>query len=95
MSIAVDAQAPALLMVSEIWDPGWSASVDGAPVAPLRANYIFMAIPVAAGEHTVELRYTPPLLWPGLGITLSTALVLLLSGLWLARRPNAQAPFRS
>lgn len=95
LSIAVEAQAPALLVLSEIWDPGWSATVDGAPVAPLRANYIFMAIPIAEGQHTVELRYTPPLLWPGVGITLCTALALLLGSLWLARRSRAQASLRS
>lgn len=95
LSVAVEAQAPALLMLSEIWDPGWSATVDGAPITPLRANYIFMAIPVAEGQHAVELRYTPPLLWPGVGITLSTALVLLLAGLWLARRQRAQPSPRS
>jgi hypothetical protein len=33
--------------------------VDGVPAEVLRADYAFMAVPVAAGEHVVELSYRP------------------------------------
>ncbi|GEM_PF-2559151 len=35
----------------------WRARVDGNPVKVLRANYVQMAVPVDAGEHTVEFYY--------------------------------------
>jgi uncharacterized membrane protein YfhO len=80
------AAADGLLLVSQIWDPGWSATVDGQAAPVYQANYIFSAIPIGVGDHTIELRYTPPLLWPGLAITLATAAALCLGIGYLVRR---------
>lgn len=72
LDLRVTAAAPALLVVSEVWDPGWTASVDdvGAPV--LVADHAFRAIPVPAGEHLVSLRYDPLPLRAGLVVSLGT-----------------------
>ena len=43
-----------------------------APV--LRANGKHRAVPVPAGKHDVVMRYEPPGLWIGIGITLLAAL---------------------
>jgi hypothetical protein len=43
--------------VLESWDPGWSAQVDGKPGLVAIANGFSMAVPVAAGEHAIRLRY--------------------------------------
>ena len=51
------ADAPAYLVLAETWYPGWHAQLDGVPTPLYRANLAFMAVPVPAGEHTVELRY--------------------------------------
>jgi hypothetical protein len=71
--VAVTANAPALLMLSEIWDPGWQATVDGEPAQVLLADHTFRAVPVPAGEHIVELRYAPRSLQLGMGISVATA----------------------
>ncbi|MFN8496742.1 MAG: YfhO family protein [Anaerolineae bacterium] len=57
--VEVAADAPALLALSEMWYPGWQATVDGAPAPLLRAYNTLMAVPVPAGAHTVELRFDP------------------------------------
>jgi hypothetical protein len=80
------AAADGLLLLSQIWDPGWSATVDGQSVPIYQANYIFSAIPIGAGDHIIELRYTPPLLWPGLAITLGSAAALCIGIGYLVRR---------
>lgn len=43
--------------IVESWDPGWSATVDGAPVAVRAVGEFGMGVAVPAGEHTVWLRY--------------------------------------
>jgi uncharacterized membrane protein YfhO len=70
--LRVAATAPALLVLSEVWDPGWSATVDGEPASVLLADHALRAVPVPPGTYQVELRYDPPLLWLGLGISLAT-----------------------
>ncbi|WP_461213220.1 YfhO family protein [Lacticaseibacillus sp. GG6-2] len=49
---------------------GWQVTVDGQPAKPKRVLGLFMAIPLARGQHTVSMTYTPPYLWWGLLITL-------------------------
>jgi hypothetical protein len=43
------------LLQREAWYPGWRARVDGAEVPLLRADVLFRAIPLGAGEHDVEI----------------------------------------
>ncbi len=68
--------AAGLLTLSEVYDPGWNAYVDGEPVDLLRANYTLRAVPIPAGIHSVELRYEPDSLRYGLLISVATALLM-------------------
>jgi hypothetical protein len=52
---------PALIFVSESHHPWWRVAIDGQPGTLLRAQLTFMAVPVAAGAHHVDLRFVPPL----------------------------------
>ncbi len=86
LELEVVAQTPALLVLSEVWDPGWRASVDGADVPVLVANHALRAIPLPPGEHQVVLAYDPPMLRVGLVITATTFIVLAGGALVIARR---------
>jgi hypothetical protein len=44
---------------SEIYYPGWKATVDGTPVDVACANYILRAMNIPAGKHTVEMWFKP------------------------------------
>jgi hypothetical protein len=67
---------PGFVYVLESFDPGWTASVDGAPATVLPANGFAMAVPVTPGVHAVRLVYETP--GRGTGLLLSlTSLVLL------------------
>lgn len=68
--------APGLLVLSEAYDPGWVAAVDGRPVPVLVANHALRALPIPAGSHAVELRYEPAELRLGLVVTLAAAATL-------------------
>lgn len=81
LTVAVSASRPAVLVVTEGYDPGWRAWVDGAPAPVWRANAIFRAVPVPEGDHRVEMRYRPPAVAWGTGATvLGAALAAALIG---------------
>ncbi|MGH2616990.1 MAG: YfhO family protein [Thermomicrobiales bacterium] len=82
IDVQVTAQAPALLVLSEVWDPGWSATVDGQQAPVLLTNHILRAVPVPAGQHLVVLDYHPPLLRLGLVVTAATTLLLAGTAAW-------------
>jgi Bacterial membrane protein YfhO len=74
ITLQLDATRPAMLVVSESWFPGWSASVDGKPARAMRTDAVVLGVPVAAGRHEVELRYRAPGF--RLGATVSSAAFL-------------------
>lgn len=49
-----------VLVLSIPYQNGWSAYVDGEKTEIARANYMYMAIPLTAGEHTIELEFAIP-----------------------------------
>ncbi len=48
-----------VIVFSEIYYPGWTATVDGEPVELGRVNYILRAINVKPGKHEVVLSFFP------------------------------------
>lgn len=70
-----------VLFLSIPYSSGWKARVDGSPVKIQCANIGFMAIPLEAGEHFVELVYITPGMREGimlsiLGIVLFAVLLI-------------------
>ena len=57
--VEVEAAAPAFLILSDLYYPGWHAAVDGQRAPLLKANYLMRAVPVPAGRHVVEFTYAP------------------------------------
>jgi hypothetical protein len=79
--------APGFLVTSEVFYPGWSVEVDGAPGTLLRANHAFRAVALDAGRHEVRFRYAC-LPWR-VGLALAAAgLALLVIPLVRARPPR-------
>ena len=48
-----------VIVFSEVYYPGWTATVDGLPVELGRVDYLLRAVNVAPGKHTVELAFKP------------------------------------
>jgi hypothetical protein len=59
--VVADATAarPSLLVLTDVYFPGWKAEVDGREVPIERVNYLMRGVVVPPGEHRVELRYEP------------------------------------
>lgn len=75
--IKTTATTSKLLFLSDVYDPGWNASVDGRRARILRADYGFRAIAVPAGEHTVRMVYWPKSFAYGLSLTAAGAVILI------------------
>ena len=78
--------ARGLLVLSEAYYPAWKAYVDGEPAPLYVADHVLRAVPVPAGEHTVELRYESWTLRTGLAVSLSAYLALVVLVVSAARR---------
>ena len=48
---------PALVVVRNSYDPGWSATVDGAPAPVLATDYLVQGVAVPPGTHEIRLVY--------------------------------------
>ena len=59
-----------ILVLTDSYDKGWKVSVNGAETKLYRANYLFRAVQIPAGEHIVRFRYMPVSFIIGLCITL-------------------------
>ncbi|HEY3997512.1 MAG TPA: YfhO family protein [Candidatus Xenobia bacterium] len=77
--LRVEAAGAGFVCTSEVYDPGWRATVDGRDVPVLRAFHTFMAIPIGAGTHQVSWRYWPVGLTAGMLCSGLTALALALA----------------
>lgn len=71
-TVDVEAAAPSVLVINDAYLPGWSATLDGAPVSILAANVAVRAVPVPVGRHTVVMRYRTPGLVPGVALGVLT-----------------------
>jgi len=79
--LTIETQIDQLLVLSEVYYPGWRAFVDGIETPILRANIALRAVPVRAGAQRVEMVYDPWSVKIGLGITLGTLIALVLGGI--------------
>ncbi|MCC6705904.1 MAG: YfhO family protein [Thermomicrobiales bacterium] len=77
IEVTVTTAADGLLVLSEPYDRGWNAYVDGEEVEILRANHLFRAVPVPAGKSVVEFRYEPIETRIGLAISGLTLLIVI------------------
>jgi Bacterial membrane protein YfhO len=67
--VTVDAGAPAYLVLTDTFDPGWSATLDGRSAAIRPAYVAFRAVYVPEGKHTVVFTYRPAGFELGLAVT--------------------------
>jgi len=59
VSIMTESEREAILVLTESYYPGWQAEVDGKRAPMLKADYVFRAVSLSPGIHTVIFRFRP------------------------------------
>lgn len=83
-----------LAVFSEIYyDKGWQAYLDNQPVPHFRVNYLLRALPVPAGNHTIEFKFEPRSYFMGEKVSFACSLLLVLmaigTGYWEVKNKTA------
>jgi hypothetical protein len=90
VTLDLDGGPGGYLVLTDVWFPGWTCTVDGQPAAVLRGDYVFRAVRVPDGAREVVFRFAPEMHHLGKVITGATlgllAALTLASGAASARR---------
>jgi hypothetical protein len=84
--VQTNLSTPGLLVLSELWYPGWRAYDNGQEVKIYRANYLLRSVYLEAGWHTVEFVYDPLSLKAGRWVSAGAVLSLVVYVVSVIRR---------
>ena len=82
--LKVDAVRKSVLLISQIYYPGWNAYVDGAEVAVFRANYALSAISLSPGSHDIRFSFEPVTFRVGLVLSALALMVIAIIALFFS-----------
>jgi hypothetical protein len=83
--LSADASRRGLVVLSDVWFPGWKAKVDGRDVPIERVDYLLRGVAVGPGKHRIEMRYQPWSWRIGWIVSLLTV-ALLAAAVWKSAR---------
>jgi Bacterial membrane protein YfhO len=91
---AARSRSRSLLVLTDVYYPGWKATLDGRPARIERVDYLFRGVVLPPGRHRVEFRYEP-MSWR-IGSIVSGVGVAAVAGLALVgwRRRRGARPHR-
>lgn len=78
VSGSVECSENEVLFLSIPYSTGWSAKVDGEKTSIVKANGMYMAIPLTLGKHHIQLKYSTPWLRAGILTSLMTIFGILI-----------------
>ena len=76
VELSARADRRALVVLSDVWFPGWRATVDGRDAPIERVDYLLRGVAVGPGEHRIVLEYRPWSWRAGWIVSLLTAALL-------------------
>jgi hypothetical protein len=77
--LIVHTDMAALLVLSDVYYPGWRGTIDGEATPIYRADATFRGVVVPAGSHEVRMDFAPRSFRIGLGLAAGGLLILLLA----------------
>ncbi len=72
VEFAIEASEDSMAVIAQAYHPAWQATIDGKATRVIRANGVFQAVTIPAGQHHVVLRYLDRRFRIGLAKTLTT-----------------------
>lgn len=82
MEVRTKANGPAFLVTSDMFYPGWHATVDGAPARLYQTDYVLRGVPVPGGTHVVRFEFSPHSFYYGVGLSALSLFLLVGCALW-------------
>jgi hypothetical protein len=86
VGIEAEAKADCVLVLSDAYYPGWSATIDGAAADIFPAYYVYRGLVLPAGRHEVVYTYLPWTFKAGMTVSITTLIVVSLCAALLLRR---------
>ena len=87
VELRVHLERPGLVILSDVFYPGWRLTIDGKETPVLRSNRMMRGAPVGAGSHFLVYTYEPMALKVGLVVSVVGLMGLLILGGWARRCP--------
>jgi len=88
VTLTTTSESPKLLFLSDVYDAGWEATIDGKKTVVYRADYDFRAVALPKGEHIVEYRYHPIGFRVGVIVSLVSSGIIVFIALWTKKRKS-------
>lgn len=82
----VNAGKDGVLLLTIPYDDGWRIYVDGTEVLHYEVGGMLTGIDLTEGEHSIEMKYTPPGFYMGAGISIGSVALLFISVLIKSNR---------
>jgi hypothetical protein len=76
IEVRTDSPAPAFLVLSDIYYPGWRAKLDGQPVHLYQTDFALRGALVPAGTHVLRFEFRPTNFYKGASASVLSLLVL-------------------
>jgi len=77
VTIEVDNDHPAVLVLSDTYYPGWTSQIDAQNTPIYRADALLRSVIVPPGHHIITFRYLPESFLVGMVVTVTTSLVMI------------------
>ena len=86
VEMQTNSSSPAFLVLSDVYYPGWKATIDGIPTHIFQTDYLLRGVMVPSGGHIVHFSFRPRSLYIGSGITLATLGIMIVFMIAARRR---------
>ena len=85
--LEVSLDSPGLVILADVYYPGWYLAIDGQPAQIYRVNGLMRGAAVGAGRHRLEYTYSPRSFRVGGLMSIVGLTALLILGLVCAKAP--------